>query len=77
MEARPKFDVPFKEGAVRIVRETGKPIAQVARELGISDGTTSSMQQLASIFSATSKNLPAWPTLNTRACARPGTVPAW
>ncbi|CCK55000.1 transposase [Mycobacterium canetti] len=39
MEARRKFDVQFKEGAVRIVRETGKPIAQVARELGISDGT--------------------------------------
>ncbi|WP_203115942.1 transposase [Mycobacterium canetti] len=34
MEARRKFDAQFKEGAVRIVRETGKPIAQVARELG-------------------------------------------
>ncbi len=39
MEARRKFDAQFKEGAVRIVRETGKPIAQVARDLGISDGT--------------------------------------
>ena len=39
MEARRRFDVEFKEGAVRFVRETGKPIAQVARELGISDGT--------------------------------------
>ncbi len=39
MEARRKFDAQFKEGAVRIVRETGKPIAQVARELGLSDGT--------------------------------------
>jgi transposase len=39
MEARRKFDAEFKEGAVRIVRETGKPIARVARELGISDGT--------------------------------------
>src|SRR5215211_3187155 len=29
----------FKEGAVRIVRETGKPIAQGARELGINAGT--------------------------------------
>ncbi len=29
----------FKEGAVRLVRETGKPIAQVARELGIHDAT--------------------------------------
>jgi transposase len=38
-EARRKFDEDFKEGAVRLVRETGKPIAQVARELGINDGT--------------------------------------
>lgn len=34
-----KFDEDFKQGAVRIVEETGKPIAQVARELGVSDGT--------------------------------------
>jgi transposase len=39
MEARRKFDAEFKEGAVRIVRESGKPVARVARELGISDGT--------------------------------------
>ena len=39
METRRRFDREFKEGAVRIVRETGKPIAQVARELGINDGT--------------------------------------
>lgn len=38
-EARRKFDREFREGAVRIVRETGKPIARVARELGVSDGT--------------------------------------
>ena len=37
-ETRRKFDRDFKEGAVRLVRETGKPIAQVARELGIHDG---------------------------------------
>jgi transposase-like protein len=33
-QARRKFDEDFKQGAVRLVRETGKPIAQVARELG-------------------------------------------
>ena len=39
MEARRRFDQEFKVGAVRIVRETGKSIAQVARELGINEGT--------------------------------------
>jgi transposase len=38
-ETRRKFDEDFREGAVRLVRETGKSIAQVARELGINAGT--------------------------------------
>ncbi|MDT4933836.1 MAG: transposase [Pseudonocardiales bacterium] len=34
-----KFDEDFKRGAVQLVFETGKPIAQVARELGVNEGT--------------------------------------
>lgn len=34
-----KFDEDFKAGAVQLVVETGKPIAQVARELGVNEGT--------------------------------------
>jgi transposase len=38
-ETRRKFDLEFKRGAVDLVRETGRPIAQVARELGINEAT--------------------------------------
>ena len=38
-ETRRKFDQDFREGAERLVRETGKPIAEVARDLGINSGT--------------------------------------
>jgi transposase len=34
-----KFDEDFRQGAVALVVETGKPIAQVARELGVNEGT--------------------------------------
>lgn len=36
---RNKYDQQFREGAVRIVEETGKPIAVVARDLGVNEGT--------------------------------------
>lgn len=36
---RRRFDPEFRAGAVRIVTETDKPVAQVARELGISPYT--------------------------------------
>jgi transposase len=38
-EKRTKYDREFREGAVRIVNETKKPIAQVARDLGVNEGT--------------------------------------
>jgi transposase len=38
-EVRRKFDPDFRAGAVRIVKESGKPIAQVARDLGVNEGT--------------------------------------
>ena len=38
-EKRRKYDREFREGAIRIVKETGRPIAQVARELGVNEGT--------------------------------------
>jgi transposase len=34
---RRKFTDAFKSEAVRLTRESGRPVAQVARELGISD----------------------------------------
>ena len=37
-----KFDDDFKSGAVALVTDTGRPIAQVARELGINEGTVGS-----------------------------------
>jgi transposase len=39
-ETRRKFDPDFREGAVRLVREPGKPIAQVAQDLGNQRGHT-------------------------------------
>jgi len=38
-ETRRKFDRDFKQCATRLVRETGRPIAEVARDLGINEGT--------------------------------------
>ena len=38
-EHRRQFSPQFKAEAVQMVISTGKPIAQVARDLGIHDGT--------------------------------------
>jgi transposase len=38
-EKRRRYDPEFREGAVRVVRETGKSIRQVADDLGVNSGT--------------------------------------
>jgi transposase len=38
-ERRRKFSPQFKAEAVQLVIETGRPIAEVARDLGVNDGT--------------------------------------
>ncbi|KOV57279.1 transposase [Streptomyces sp. MMG1121] len=41
-EKRRKFDAEFREGAVRIVTETGRTIAEVAKDVGINETTLAS-----------------------------------
>lgn len=36
---RRRFGREFRDGAVRIVKETGRPVAHIARELGVNEGT--------------------------------------
>ena len=38
-EKRRKFDPEFRDGAVRLVLETGRPIAEIAREIDVNPGT--------------------------------------
>ena len=39
MSRRSSYDPEFREGAVRIVEESGRSIAAVARDLGVNEGT--------------------------------------
>jgi transposase len=43
---RRRFDPEFRAGALRIVKETGKPVARVARDLGISPFTLHNWVQM-------------------------------
>ena len=38
-ERRRKFSPEFKEEAVKLVTESSRPIAEVAREIGVNEGT--------------------------------------
>src|SRR4051794_23052146 len=49
VETPRRFDRGFRGGAVRIVRETAKPIVQVARDLGINEGTLGSRSPASAI----------------------------
>ncbi|SEH01560.1 transposase [Nonomuraea solani] len=46
-ETRRTFTPDFREGAVRLVEETGKPVAQVARDLGMNSGTLANWVNMA------------------------------
>jgi transposase len=43
---RRRFDPEFRAGAVRIVKETGKPVSHVARDLGINAYTLHNWVQM-------------------------------
>jgi transposase len=46
-ETRKQYDEAFKAGAVRIVFETGKTVAQVARDLDVNERTLAGWVQAA------------------------------
>ena len=45
-EQRRRFSPEYKDEAVRMVIETGRPIAEVARDLGINEGTLGNWAKL-------------------------------
>ncbi|MEU4536729.1 transposase [Streptosporangium sp. NPDC023825] len=71
-ETRRSFDPEFRAGAVRIVRETGKSIASVAKDLGINAGTPANwlqMDRLAREQSATGRRAAEGPGTAARRAA--------
>jgi transposase-like protein len=60
-EQRRKFSPQFKAEAVQMVIETGTPVAEVARDLGLNDGTLGNWVKACwmSILSRTSRCRPS------------------
>ncbi|MET9915234.1 transposase [Streptomyces sp. NPDC006476] len=61
------YNAEFREGAVRIVTETGKPIPEVAEELGVHPGT---LHSWVSRPSATARRRRTRPSRRRRGQAR-------
>lgn len=76
-ETRRRFDPEFREGAVRIVRETGKSIAQVARDLDINDGTLGSWIARDKVERGEAEAWPAMSALSWPRCARRSPSCGW
>ncbi|MGD9729642.1 MAG: transposase [Nitrospiraceae bacterium] len=65
---RRQYTDEFKQEAVRLVREAGRPIAQVARDLGIAE-------RMLYRWRAAQNNLPATAEGCVRSCIRSSAVP--
>jgi transposase len=59
---KPPYDAEFREGAVRIVVETGRSAGEVAEELGINPGTLHSWVSRWRRNGTTSSDRPVQPT---------------
>jgi len=76
-EIRKRYDREFREGAVRIIEETGKPIAQVARDLGVNEGTLGNWVAKAREAGRAPRGCPAATSRSSSGCARRTPSCAW
>ncbi|WP_084780028.1 transposase [Planobispora rosea] len=67
---RRRFDPEFRAGAVRIVKETGKPVAHITRDLGINEYTLHNWMQMESRAGPAARPREGGPGEGTRAAGR-------